>query len=381
MRVGILGQLVSSAAGYRRAGVSRYIELLVDALPDVAPRDQIVLFAREENAAGWRSTASISVVGSRWPTEKPPVRIAWEQLFAPLAAARQRLDVLHAPVNIAPLLGRTPTVVTVHDLAFMVYPEQYPAAKRHYLRLMTSLSLRRASEVITVSEATARDVERYLRFPANRITAIPNGVDPSMRVVDDPLQLDEFRKRNQLPEHWLLFVGTLQPRKNLIGLLRGYAGVAGVIDAPLVVAGGKGWMYSDVFDEVKALGISDRVRFVDYVAPDELPLWYSAATAFVYPSLYEGFGLPVLEAMACGTPVVTSSISSMPEVAGDAAILVDPSDIGEIGAGLKKLLEDEGLRRELRRRGLARAAQFSWTETARRTAEVYHRVGERRTKH
>lgn len=375
MRIGILGHLLSRQASYRQAGVSRYIQHLAAALPEVAPEDQFVLFSRSEIATERAGCSAVSVVESRWPTEHPLARIAWEQLVGPGAARQQRLDVLHAPVNVGPFLGRTPTVVTVHDLAFMIYPEQYPAAKRHYLRLMTSLSVRRASRVIAVSEATARDVEQYLRVPANRISAIPNGVDPSMAPVDDPRRQAELRNRYQLPERWLLFVGTLQPRKNLIGLLRALASVAGEIDLPLVVAGGKGWMYSDVFAEVKTLGISNRVLFVDYVAPQELALWYSAATAFVYPSLYEGFGLPVLEAMACGTPVLTSSVSSLPEVAGDAAIRVDPTNSEQIGAGLVKIVTDAPLREELRRRGLEQAARFSWEETARRTAAVYHQVG------
>ena len=182
-----------------------------------------------------------------------------------------------------------------------------------------------------------------------------------------------FRQRRGLPERFVLFVGTLEPRKNLARLVEAFARVRdGRVG--LVLAGGKGWLYDELFARVEALGLSRGVILPGYVKNDELPLWYNAAIGLVYPSLYEGFGLPVLEAQACGTPVLTSNVSSLPEAAGDASSMVDPYDVEELAAGLDRLLTDELLRHELRERGLAHAKQFSWPRTARETARVYRRA-------
>ena len=372
MRVGILGHLLSFAGDYRQAGVSRYIEFLARALPAVAPGDEFLLFTGPEagNDAG-RFPAGLTPLSGRLPTRRPEVRILWEQVVAPAVLASRRVDVVHAPVNVAPLLAPAPTVVTVHDLAFLRFPEQYPGAKQRYLNLLTRRSVERASRVIAVSENTRRDVLQNYRVPAARVVTVPNGLDPAVKPVTDPAALAAFRREHGLPERFLLFVGTLQPRKNLVGLLRAVARAGDRLDLPLVVVGGAGWQYAPIFDEVAALGIRDRVTFAGYAEGRTLASWYSAATAFVFPSLYEGFGLPVLEAMACGTPVVTSATSSLPEVAGDAALLVDPSDVEALAAALVRVASDSGLREDLGRRGLARARGFSWERTARETVAVY----------
>lgn len=377
MRVGVLGHLLSFAPGYRQAGVSRYIEFLVRALPRVAPEDEFVVFTGPNAGVDLAAfPADLRWQASRFPTERPEARILWEQLAGPFALRRERIDLAHGPVNVAPLMAGVPTVVTVHDLAFRVYPEQYPALKRRYLDVLTRLSVRRATRVITVSENTRRDLLRFYRVPPERVVTVPNGVDSLFTPVTDPLALAAFRRRHDLPEDFILFVGTLQPRKNLLTLLRAYARVGEQLDLPLVVAGGKGWMYEPVFDEVRALGIADRVIFAGYAEAEELPLWYSAAKVFVYPSLYEGFGLPVLEAMACGTPVITSSTSSLPEVAGDAAVLVDPMDVEAMGEALVEVVADAELRERMRERGLAQARTFSWERTARETVAVYRTAWE-----
>ncbi|MDI3339562.1 MAG: glycosyltransferase family 1 protein [Sphaerobacter sp.] len=372
MRVGILGHLLTFAPGYRQAGVSRYIEFLLRALPSAAPDIQPVVFSGPQADGGVAELPrNVQWRRSRLPTGRPEVRILWEQLAGPVALRRAGVDLVHGPVNVLPLADGLPGVVTVHDLAFRVYPEQYPRAKQRYLDLLTGASIRRAARVITVSESTRRDVLRLYPVDPSRVVTVPNGVDPSMAPVTDPARLRAFREARGLPDEFLLFVGTLQPRKNLTGLLRAYAAVRDRVAAPLVVAGGKGWMYEPIFAEVRALGIEGRVIFAGYADAAELPLWYSAATAFVYPSLYEGFGLPVLEAMACGTPVITSDTSSLPEVAGDAALLVDPRDVDALAAGIERIMGDAPLRATLRARGLARARAFSWERTARETAAVY----------
>lgn len=374
MRIGINGHLLSFEETYRQAGVSRYIEALLKELPTVAPDDELVVFTGPVNAEDERRfDPKIEWRQSRLPTASPPVRIVWEQMLGPLVTRRAGVDVMHFPVNVVSLPPSEPQVVTVHDLAFHHFPEQYPAAKQRYLRLMTRLSVNRARRVIAVSEATRQDIIQLYGLPAERIVTIPNGIGAEMQ----PLPADdvaEFRREQGLPEDFLLFLGTLQPRKNLETLLRAYATITNEVDWPLVVAGGTGWQFDRIFGLVRQLGLVERVRFVGYVASHQLPLWYNAATLFVYPSLYEGFGLPVLEAMACGTPVIAANTSSLPEVVGDAGLLVDPRSARGLASTMLAVAGDGDLRQQLGLRGRARARDFSWTRTAELTVEVYRQA-------
>lgn len=374
MRVGLLASLLNWEATYRRAGICRYIEALLQHLPLLAPDLDLVAFLSQ---AVWRQVRnefppSISWRVTRWPTAHPVVRIAWEQAVAPLAT--RDCSVVHGPVNVLPLGLRRPTVVTVHDLAFLHFPEAYPAVKRWYLRLLTQWSVRRAWRVIAVSEQTRQDLLTCYGVNPDRITVVPNGVDPSLRRIDDENELADWRAAHGLPERFLLFVGTLQPRKNLTTLLRALAELRSLFTWPLVVIGARGWKESSIFQQVRALGLEQQVLFLGYVPPEQLPWWYSAATIFVYPSLYEGFGLPVLEAMACGTPVITSNGSALREVAGDAAVLINPYSPSDLARAIRELARNEELQRKLRMAGQARAQSFSWERTARETALVYRAV-------
>jgi glycosyltransferase involved in cell wall biosynthesis len=211
-----------------------------------------------------------------------------------------------------------------------------------------------------------------LGVPPEQIDVVYHGVDPAFHPLPDD-EVAAFRHRRGLPERFALFVGTLEPRKNLVRLVEAFARIKND-QVGLVLVGGKGWLYDELFSRVEALGLSKIVTFAGYVTGDELPLWYNAATALAYPSVYEGFGLPVLEAQACGTPVLTSNASSLPEAAGDAGLMVDPYDTDALAAGLHRLLTDESLQYELRERGLIHARQFSWPRTARETAGVYRRA-------
>nr|WP_286207195.1 glycosyltransferase family 1 protein [Thermomicrobium sp. CFH 73360] len=369
--------MLSRQATYRRAGVSRYIEALLQYLPAVAPDLEMIAYtsrtvwraahAEFPPAVAWRVT--------HWPTERPSVRIAWEQLVGPWAT--RDCTVIHGPVHVLPLALAPPGVVTVHDLAFVYFPEHYPAAKRWYLRLLTGLSVRRARRVIAVSETTRRDVVRTYGIAPERISTIPNGIDADWRRIDDA-ELERWRGQQGLPERFLLFVGTVQPRKNLIALLEAFAQLGPEFPWPLFVVGAAGWLDSPIYRRVEDLGLARRVRFTGYVPPEELRYWYSAATIFIYPSLYEGFGLPVLEAMACETPVITSNCSALPEVAGDAAVLVEPTDPLAIAAAIQSLVMDEERRRVLAQAGRERARQFTWERTARETAAVYRALSEQR---
>jgi glycosyltransferase involved in cell wall biosynthesis len=269
--------------------------------------------------------------------------------------------------------------LTIHDLGFMRFPERYRKAKRLYLTNATRLSARRAAHIITDAEAIRQEVIELLKVPAHKVTAIPLAADERFKPVTDRETLENFRREKNLPERFILYIGTLEPRKNIPLLLRGVARLRrerpDILDGVEIVLGGaKGWLYDEIFRLVRELDLEGVTRFPGYISDAELPLWYNVAEVLVYPSLYEGFGFPPLEAMSCGTPVITSNTSSLPEVVGEAGITVAPDDIQGMTEALAKVLAEPTLRESLKRSGLEQAARFSYRETARRTLEIYRQV-------
>jgi len=369
LHVGVNAHLLSLDKSYRSAGINWYIYNLLQHLPDADPGIAYTIFLHEPGYSGrggqhlWRA---------RLPTRRPPVRIAWEQAVQPWAARRAELDLLHCPAFVGPLAGRTPFIVTVHDLSFLLFPRGFRGWNRRYLRALTGLSVRRARRVVAVSESTRQDLVRLYGLDPGRVDVVHNGVDAAFRPLP-AAEVAAFRARKGLPERFLLFVGTLEPRKNIVRLVEAYARLPEP-RVPLILVGGKGWFYEEILVRVEELELADEVWFVGYVPAEELPYWYNAAEVLAYPSLYEGFGLPALEAMACGTPVVTSSTSSLPEVVGQAGVMVEPTDVAALAAALRQVLDDAALRDRMRTAGLAQAARFSWPETARATAAVYRRA-------
>jgi glycosyltransferase involved in cell wall biosynthesis len=262
----------------------------------------------------------------------------------------------------------------IHDLSFIRHPHLLRPANRFYLRTITRLSARRARRVIVNSHATHREVETLLGVPTERIDVTLLGVSPTYRPLPDN-KVDAFRRANDLPERFILYVGTLEPRKNIPTLLRAFAALPQK-DVGLVLVGGRGWLYHAVESTIEELGLYPRIIRPGYVADDLLPLWYNAATVFAYPSLYEGFGMPLLEAMACGTPVVAADSTSLPEAVGrdGAGMLAPPQDVAAWTQALNTLLDDDEHRRDLSAQGSERAATFTWAETARHTVASYQRA-------
>jgi glycosyltransferase involved in cell wall biosynthesis len=376
VRIGLNAHLLSFEASYRQAGVSRYIDALLTELPAVLnPGEDLIAYTSQAGAIAGRARYDRRILwrSTRIPSERPPGRILWEQTAGQLAGHRARLDLFHAPVNVAPLLSQTPSVVTVHDLAFERFPEQYPVMKQRYLRAMTRLSVRRAARVIAVSEATKHDLCRLYGCDPGRVTVVPNGIAAEMRRPPED-DIERFRAEQRLPDRFVLFVGTLQPRKNLETLLRAFALLQAELEWPLVVVGAPGWRDAPIYRLVESLGLRERVRFAGFAPAETLPYWYGAATLLVYPSFYEGFGLPVLEAMACRTPVVVSNASSLPEVVGDAGLLVSPRDVEGFAEAIGRLARQDGLRQELGAAGWRRSQTFRWRSTAEATAAVYREV-------
>jgi glycosyltransferase involved in cell wall biosynthesis len=367
--VAINAHLLSGPAWYRSAGVHQYIYHLLRHLGKVDDGLRYTVLLGEGELP---LDVALAACQSRWPTSQASVRVLWEQLVQPWVLRRMEADLVHGPVFIAPVFTPCPSVITIHDLSFMRFPNLFHPVNRLYLTVLTRLSAQRARRIIAVSAHAAAESVQLLDVPPERIDVIYHGVDPVFR----PLPTDtiaSFRQRRGLPERFLLFVGTLEPRKNLVRLVEAFAHIQDD-QVGLVLAGGKGWLYDELFARVETLGLEGKVIFPGYVMSEELPLWYNAATALAYPSVYEGFGLPVLEAQACGAPVLTSNVSSLPEAAGDAALMVDPYDVEALATGINQILTDESLRLELRAHGLAHAQEFTWSRTALETAHVYKRA-------
>jgi glycosyltransferase involved in cell wall biosynthesis len=302
-----------------------------------------------------------------------PVRSAWMQLLLPLVLRRTRPDVVHFTNYLAPVFPGVPYVVSIHDMSLSLLPQCHTLKKRLLTSSLVPTIARGARRILAPSESTRRDIVRLLGIDPARIRVIPYAASSRFCPAAADLRILEARHGVRAP--YFLYVGTLEPRKNLARALRAFSRISPSLpDHSFVLAGQRGWKYEEVL--AAAARLDGRVRFLDYLTEEELPGLYAGATALVYPSLYEGFGLPVVEAMACGTPVITSRTSSLGEVAGDAARLVDPESEADIADALHALAGDAALRRELSRRGIARAAAFSWERTGRETLAVYEEIAE-----
>jgi glycosyltransferase involved in cell wall biosynthesis len=376
VRIALNAQLLSTAATYRSAGISRVIRHLLSELPSVPGDERYVAFAPDSTVnRQLLSDGRFETHLTRLPVDSPLVRIPWEQTVLPVEAARSGADLLHALGFVSPFAWRGPTVVTVYDLSFLRFPHLFNRGNRAYLGTFTPPSLRRADRVITISEHTRQDVVELCGVAPDRVTPILLATDERFKPAS-PEVATAFREEKGLPDRFVLYLGTLEPRKNVELLVRAYAALRaeGSVDHVLVLAGARGWQYEPIFQLVQELDLEEHVRFPGFVPVNEQALWYSSAAVFAFPSVYEGFGLPLLEAMACGTPVVASRISSLPEVVGDAGVLVDPSDVAGLCSAMRDLLEDDQRRAALSVAGLARARTFSWARMAAETVQVYREV-------
>jgi glycosyltransferase involved in cell wall biosynthesis len=371
MRIGLNALLCSSGQNYRRTGVSRYIDELIRHLAHGPAQDELIAYvSRSLEPAGWDG---VQLRRASVPVDKPPVRIGWEAAVLPVATLRDRLSVYHGTVNTLPAGIRAATAVTVHDLAFLHYPNQVTAKRYQYLKRMIRYSVGRADVVLVPSEATRTDVVEAFRVDPDRVIVTPLGVDPRFKPASEAA-VSVARKLYVLQKPFILTVGTLEPRKNLPMLVRALAALRDQFPHDLVLAGPEGWLMDEIERTITETGIGDRVRRIGFVDDEALVALYSGADVVAIPSLYEGFGLPVLEAMASGAPVLTSNISSLPEVAGDAAVLVDPGTLDAVVEGLRQVLASDALRARLRAAGPAQAAQFTWERTASLTRAAYQRI-------
>lgn len=296
------------------------------------------------------------------------------QVVFPLKLLANRSMLLHSPAFISPVLKLCKTVITIHDLSFLLYPKMFLFPYWLYLRIFVPLSARLADMVIVDSNNTKKDVIELLHLPQKKVRVIYAGVDERYRVVEDKNLIEDFRIRHNLPKEFILFVGNIEPRKNLMGLIKSFYEFRKrkTCRHRLVLAGKMGWLYEDILKLIKNMNLEDEVIFTGYIPDEDMPLLYNSASLFVYPSFYEGFGLPPLEAMACGVPVIVSNVSSLPEVVGYGGFLVAPDDYIAIADAMEKFLSDMGFRREYIARGLERAKIFTWHKTALEIVKVYN---------
>lgn len=366
MRIGI----DYTSAAHQGAGIGRYTRALIRALTRLDRSNEYRLFVAGRGGphgqTRWPSNVRLSVI----PLSQRNLTRIWHRLRLPLPveAFIGSLDLFYSPDFVLPPVMRARTLLTVHDLSFVCYPQTADPHLYRYLNVAVPRSVGRADHILADSQNTAHDLSRLWDVPAGKVSVLYSGVEPRFRPVTDAAELARVRGRYDLPQNFIFTVGTLQPRKNYERLIRAFSQLWAAPEGhshQLVVAGGKGWLYESIFDSVRELGLDRGVLFPGFVDDEDLPALYTLADLFVFPSLYEGFGLPVLEAMACGTPVICSDASSLPEVAGDAALLVDPLDVEGWTQAMGQALNDEQLRRRLVARGLAQARRFSWERAAR----------------
>jgi glycosyltransferase involved in cell wall biosynthesis len=360
-------------------GIGRYVRELIAALAALDDQTDYRLFVAGASA---RPLPPLPGTNFRWAASRiPPIWFArlWNRARLPIQVERWvgPVALYHATdFVLPPTRPSTRTVLTVHDLSFVRAPDAASPALRRYLDRVVPRSVRRADHVLADSQATKDDLIALCGTAPQKIDVLLSGVNPRFKPVRDPVALAAVRTRYQIGDApFVLSVGTVQPRKNYERLMSAMARLPGDLQGThLVIAGGRGWLQGPIYAAVESLGLRDRVHFIGFADDADLPALYSAARALAFPSLYEGFGLPVLEAMACGTPVVTSNVSSLVEVAGDATLLVDPLSVEQIADSLVRLLTDDDERAALIERGLRRAASFTWDRAAVQLRALYERL-------
>jgi glycosyltransferase involved in cell wall biosynthesis len=364
-----------SAAVHGKAGLARYAESLVRALEPLLG-ERLGLF---QNSLGSRAplegleaqpTAGVGYGYKPWRA----LVLAGQALRCSMSSLIPEAELFHATEHLLPPMGKVPTVLTVHDLIFERYPEYHKRANYLYLRAAMPLYCRRASAIIAISQSTKADINALYGIPEPKIHVIAEAAAPGF-VPQSPERISDVRARYGLPARYILAVGTLEPRKNLSRLIDACGPLFdhGIVDA-LVLVGSRGWLVEEFDSHLAASRWREKVILPGFVQEADLPAVYAGATVTAQPSLYEGFGLPVLEAMACGSPVCSSSTSSLPEVGGEAARYFDPTSVEEMSATLTQVAGDDELRQQMSEAGVARAAAFSWERTARETLALYERT-------
>ncbi len=370
MRIAIDASTISTQGGPRT-----YVLGLLDAFFAKDDQNEYVVFYNDSNHIGRFPTASEIVL----PGKSPLARLWREHVLLPMRCRKEKIDLLHCPKSAIPLLSpHCPVVVTLHDLIPIKHPETEGRLAQLYWRMHIPRAARKSQFVITDSEHAKKEIMSEYSVSEDRIQVVPLGFDPVMSQQQPSPEVAQLvRDRYGIGEGYILYVGTIQPRKNIQTLIEAYALLRDIIPMPpkMVIVGRKGWLYDDLFERIAALGLEEFILFTGFVPDEDLPAIYTGAKVFSYLSLFEGFGLPPLEAMACGVPVVVSNTTSIPEVVGEAGITVEPTDVNAVAESLRKVLVDSALADSLREQGLLQAAKFSWQSTAEKVLKIFRFVG------
>ncbi len=372
MKIGIDCRTILNPKRGERAGVGHYSYYLVKNLLAIDKKNEYVLFFdyRFQNVNEFRQK-NVTIRFFPFSQYKKFLPFSYSHMLIAAFLARERLDLYHSPANVIPYSYRGQSIVTVHDLAIYKHPEWFPRGQKFSISILVPRSMKRARKIIAVSQATKKDVMRTFKIPADKIKVVYEGVNREDASMTGPA----IRAKYGIKNNYLLYVGTLEPRKNLRALISAYGYLInrnpGYKKYGLVLAGHRGWKSSRIFDKIKKLKLTEQVKYLDYVPHPDKQALIQNATVFVFPSLFEGFGLPVLEAMSLGTPVITSSVSSIPEVAGTAAQLINPRSEKLLTGALKKVLASSALRGKMSAAGKEQAAKFSWRKCAVETLKVY----------
>lgn len=369
-----------TSAARERAGIGRYARELVRALARLDHDNHYTLFMPQDAhpelvAFDWPANFRLC----RAPIPERALVALWHRarVSLPVEVFTGGVDIFYSPDFLLPPARVHKTVVTVHDLSYVRLPECYPEVLKAFLNRSVPRSVRRADLVLADASSTRDDLQDLYGVPPAKVQVLYSGVDARFCPEVPAADLERVRTKYDLSQPYLLSVGTIQPRKNYARVIQAFSRLQmtnsglPVADYQLLISGGKGWMYEDVYDTIQRLGVEDRVRMLGYTPDEDLPALYALATLFVYPSLYEGFGLPVAEAMACGVPVITSNASSLPEVAGDAALYFDPLDVEGMAVAIGRALASEALRNELRTKGFHQVRQFTWDRSARQLLDCF----------
>ncbi len=350
-------------------GVERYALEVILNLAKIDQKNEYVLYFRTEPRKEFKNLPkNFQLRVIPFPKFWTQTRLTWELFWHPV-------DVFFMPIQALPFIHPKNSVITVHDIAYEFFPKAFSGFMGFYLKLTTRWGVRRAKKIVTVSETTKNDVVRVYHTDPKKIKAIHLGLNPYIASTNYEQTQSVLDKYLLTYKKYILFVGTLQPRKNIINLIDAYLKIRheNRIEEKLVIAGGRGWLWEPIVEKINA-NKDNGVTYLEYVPQDDLPKLYSGATLLALPSIYEGFGLPPLEAMACATPVVVSNISSLPEVVGDAGVLVDPNSVNSIAGGLLKVLANRHLQADMATKGLARAKQFNWETTAREILTLFESI-------
>ncbi len=382
MKIGIDG---NEANVERKVGISEYaFELLLQFSNSK--------FKTPSNTAGRQNSKFLIYLKDKPRNELPKPDNNWEyrvlkpgklwtqcRLPLDLYLHQPRPSVFFSPTHYSPRFSPVPTVISVMDLSYLYFPEMFNITDLYKLRNWTAYSVKRAKRVLTISSSTKFDIIREYKIPEEKVIAIYPGVKINMNFSPHVKDMNFLKYKYEISDNFILFVGTLQPRKNIVRLIEAFAKVLESNNTPediqLVIVGKKGWLYEEILKKPKELGIEDRAKFLDFVSDEELALFYKHAICFVLPSLYEGFGLPVLEAMKYNCPVITSNVSSLPEAGGDAALYVDPKDVNDIAEKILDIVTHPELRKKLKEKSKIQVEKFSWEKTARETLRVLEEVG------